>query len=447
MLRLIGVRDGDRGAIAMMVAMLFGFGVMIGVAALTIDVGNINANRRQLQNGADAVALAAVKVCAETGVCPDATNAALQKLENANANPGAASGVIGIRRVDGGTPICGFGGGLPPCPSSSAPDTGKLQECPAPTPALAAGTNYLRVYTQTTNAVGSHLLPYSFGAAIAGVGSGANQQTCATVTWGPPSGAAAPITLSYCEWAAATGYVPPLTPGGTPVKPGVYYPDPVGSPGYVVGGDKDTVPPGWPKPSAELTATSIPTPVPGQEIIIGLQGSSGKCASWNTHDAPGGFGYLSTSTGCDASAVVNGWISADSGNTLPGGCPSMFPYFNKVLYLPVFDCTVKSTTGAPTFTPVASTACLGGAGLNTWYHIMGYAKFYLSGYTTSGGGASDVPAKNNPRTQPVTPQAPCSDPVRCLSGWFLQGLVYAPPAPPSPPGSPLLGAYSIKLAG
>jgi len=443
MFRLIGVRDGERGAIAMMVAMLFGFGVMIGLAALTIDVGNINANRRQLQNGADAVALAAVKVCAETGVCPNATDAALQKLENANANPNAATGVVGIRRVDGLTPICGSGGGLPACPS--APNTGKLQECPAPTPALPAGTNYLRVYTQTTNAVGAHLLPYSFGAAIAGVGSGANQQTCASVTWGPPSGAAAPITLSYCEWAAATGNDPlhPVSGAGT------YAANPAGAgPGYVNTGDATTVPPHWPAPSAELTAKFTPTPVPGAEIIIGLQGASGKCASWNTHDAPGGFGYLATATGCDAMAVVNGWISADSGNTLPKTCPSLFPYYNKVLYLPVFDCVVKSTTGAPTYRPIASTDCVtGGAGLNTWYYIMGYAKFYLSGYTTSGGGASAAPDKNNPRTQTVTPKAPCSDPVRCMSGWFLKGLVDTIPDTSSSTGAPLLGAYAIKLAG
>jgi len=439
MLRLTSVRDRDRGAIAMIVAMLFGFGVMIGLAALTIDVGNINANRRQLQNGADAVALAAVKVCVETGVCPNASNADLQALENANANPNAVAGVTGIRRVDGGIAICGYGGGLPACPPLSAPNTGNLQECPAPTPALPADTNYLRVYTQTTSTQGVHLLPYSFGAAIAGVGSGANQQTCASVTWGQPSGAAAPITLSYCEWAKATGNDPahPMTDGG-----GTFPSGPVGSwPGYVAGISTAVPPvPTWPGWAAPLPAV----PVPGNEIIIGLQGtaSSHDCSTWNGHDGPGGFGYLNASA-CAATAALNGWIQVDTGNTMPSGC-DLSPYFNKVIYLPVFDCMTTNVGGSPTWTPVPGTTCTtGGNGSNTWYHITGYAKFYLSGYKT-GGGSSTEAGRTNPL---ATPSVPCTGNDRCLSGWFLRGLVNTPPAPPPPPGAPPLGAYTIQLSG
>ena len=455
MLRLTRFREREDGAIAIIVAMLFFFGVMLALGALTVDVGNINADRRQLQNGADAVALAVAQQCAKTGTCAP-TDPGVKTLANnlqtlANAN--AADNATAIRRVDGQRPfdttglqetdlaypaICGNATGLDTCDPLWTQSMSNLQECPSTPP---PGVNYVRVYAETKNSVGNNILPYYFGAAVTGI-KGANQQACATVVWGPPSGAAAPIALSYCEWAAATGYQA-ATPGppATAEVLGTYAADPTGAwPGYGAGHTT------WPAPSAELTATSTPTPVPGDEIIIGLEGSSGKCASWNTHDAPGGFGYLATATGCEAAAVVNGWIAADSGNTLPGGCPSLFPYFNKVLYLPVFDCVVKSTTGAPSFTPVASTACLGGAGGNTWYHVEGYAKFYLSGYTTSGGGASAIPDKNNARTQTATP--PCSDPVRCLSGWFLKGLVYAPPAPPTPDaGGPPLGAYSITLAG
>lgn len=437
MLRLTRFREREDGAIATIVAMLFFFGVMLALGALTVDVGNINANRRQLQNGADAVALAAVKVCAETGVCPDATNAALQKLGNANANPNAASGVTGIRRVDVGTPICGSGGGLPACPPSSALNTRNLQECPAPTPALPAGTNYLRAYTQTTDAVGGHLLPYSFGAAIAGV-RGANQQTCASVSWGPPSGAAAPITLSYCEWAKATGNDPadPMTGGG-----GAFPSGPVGSwPGYVAGISTAVPPvPTWPGRAAPLPAV----PVPGNEIIIGLQGtaSSHDCSTWNGHDGPGGFGYLNA-TACAAVAAVDGWIQVDTGNTMPSGC-ALSPYFNKVIYLPVFDCMTTSVGGSPTWTPVPGSTCTTGSGSNTWYHITGYAKFYLSGYKT-GGGSSTEAGRTNPL---AIPSLPCTGSDRCLSGWFLRGLVDAPPAPPLPPGAPPLGAYTIKLAG
>ena len=81
MLRLTCGRDGERGAVAMIVAMLFGFGVMIGLAALTVDVGNINADRRQLQNGADAVALAVAQQCVKDGTCVP-TDPKLQDLAN-----------------------------------------------------------------------------------------------------------------------------------------------------------------------------------------------------------------------------------------------------------------------------------------------------------------------------------------------------------------------------
>ena len=51
MRRLTTPLSSDRGAVAVLVAILFGFGVMLGAGALTVDVGNINADRRQLQNG------------------------------------------------------------------------------------------------------------------------------------------------------------------------------------------------------------------------------------------------------------------------------------------------------------------------------------------------------------------------------------------------------------
>jgi len=69
MLRLTRIREREDGAIAIIVAMLFFFGVMLALGALTVDVGNINADRRQLQNGADAVALAVAQTCAKTGTC------------------------------------------------------------------------------------------------------------------------------------------------------------------------------------------------------------------------------------------------------------------------------------------------------------------------------------------------------------------------------------------
>ena len=432
MLRLTCIREREQGAIAAIVAMLFGFGVLLSLAALTVDVGNINADRRQLQNGADAVALAVGQQCAKTGTCTPG-DANLQTLVDMNAADGATS----IRRVDGGVgtnlagqrAICGNATGLTPCPATWVAGISKLQECPS-TP--ASGVNYVRVYAETANSdtPRKNILPYYFGAAITGI-SGANQQACATVSWGSPSGAAAPVTVSYCEWAAATGNDPANPWTGTGPDPGAYAADPTAgaTPGYGLGQTS------WPAPALQLPSP----PVARHEIIIGLQGTTttSACPSWNGHDVPGGFGYLSSTTSCSATAEVRGWIQVDTGNTMPSGC-DLRPYFNTVIYLPIFDCTVRSLGGAPTAIPAV---CTGGGGSNTWYHIEGYAKFFLSGYKTGGG-----PSQTAARTQSVTPQDPCSGNDRCLSGWFLKGLVNAPPAP-IPPTGPPLGAYSIQLSG
>ena len=427
------IREREQGAIAAIVAMLFGFGVLLSVAALTVDVGNINADRRQLQNGADAVALAVAQQCATTGTCtPGAAN--LQALANANAADGATS----IRRVDGAVPvgtlpgapaICGSAPGLPPCQPTWISGISKLQECPS-TP--ASGVNYVRVYAETKNSAGGNLLPYYFGAAITGI-SGANQQACSTVTWGSPSGAAAPITLSYCEWKKATGY--PLNPS--------YLTDPVGAtPGYGGGAPQ----PAWPTPAKQLPSPTVA----GQEVIIGLQGTAttSDCATWNGHDVPGGFGYLTAGSICEAVATPGGWIHVDTGNTMPSGC-DLSPYLNKVIFLPVFDCvSTGTTTVPPSFIIGSGSPCTTGNGNNTWYHIQGYAKFYLSGYKTGGGPSVTADRINYPLASVENPRkaAPCTGNDRCLSGWFLKGLLPTP-VDTSPPTGPPLGAYAIQLSG
>src|SRR5665647_692524 len=111
MLGLTRVRAGDRGAVAMIVAVLFFFGVFLGLAALTIDVGNINADRRQLQNGADAVALAVAQQCVKDGTC-NPNDPDLQKLANLNSAT-SMNRASEIRRVDFKLPaVCGNASGL-----------------------------------------------------------------------------------------------------------------------------------------------------------------------------------------------------------------------------------------------------------------------------------------------------------------------------------------------
>lgn len=82
--------DRERGAVAVTVALLMT--VLLGFAALAIDVAAMYADKQQLQTGADAAALAIVQDCAVGKACDDATiDTVAGKLAVANKNDGAAT--------------------------------------------------------------------------------------------------------------------------------------------------------------------------------------------------------------------------------------------------------------------------------------------------------------------------------------------------------------------
>ena len=86
----IKIDDRDRGAAGVIVALMML--VLIGVGAMAVDVGQIYEERAQLQNGADAAALAVANSCAKAS-CNTSLAAA---LANANANDGAST----VKSVD-----------------------------------------------------------------------------------------------------------------------------------------------------------------------------------------------------------------------------------------------------------------------------------------------------------------------------------------------------------
>lgn len=68
--------------------------VFMGMGAIVVDIGALYAERRELQNGADAAALAIAKDCAEDGICPGDTGARhsiARKYADANASDGASN--------------------------------------------------------------------------------------------------------------------------------------------------------------------------------------------------------------------------------------------------------------------------------------------------------------------------------------------------------------------
>jgi hypothetical protein len=115
--------------------------------------------------------------------------------------------------------------------------------------------------------------------------------------------------------------------------------------------------------------------------------------------------------------------------TTPDGAPLQ----GQVIYIPVFDCM---TGGATTIT--AATDCNSGNGSNTYYHVAGYAAFYVTGWKFSGNSLASIKSGS----------VPCSGGSRCISGWFLKDLVQSGDiTPPAPGGVPNFGLTTVKPAG
>lgn len=261
-LRLLG-RD-DRGAVGVLVGVLLGAGVLLGMGALVIDVGRLYQERAELQNGADAGALAVAKTCA-LGGC--ATGTAVTYAD-ANANRDGLSAV---------PLVCGRGSGLGGCPAS----TGVITDCPA---APGSG-NYVDVHTSTLEAGGSTLLPPVLARALVGNGgyAGSTVGACARASWGAPTTAnTTAFTISACEWDAATGV-------GTSFAP----------------------PPPYP-----------PNPAKSFDRVLKLHTtSSGTCATEPAGaDGPGAFGWTVDATGTCQVSVTDNTYKADTGVSAGSTC-------------------------------------------------------------------------------------------------------------------------------
>jgi hypothetical protein len=145
--------------------------VIVGVAALVIDVGALHDEKRQLQNGADAAALGVAQLIGQT--CATGAPACVastlmtraQELANGNAKDTAAA-------VDSVTPDY--------------------------------GARTVTVRTSTKDGSGGTILPYEFARVLTGV-NGKTVKAAATASWaGLRRAAVIPLTISKCEFTTAT---------------------------------------------------------------------------------------------------------------------------------------------------------------------------------------------------------------------------------------------------
>ncbi len=266
----------QRGATAIVIGLLAV--PLFAVGALVIDVGALYQERRELQNGADAAALALAQRCAG-GACGSLL-ATADQFGDANANDGAA-------HVD---EVCGDGPGLRACATGPA------------APAGAAG--WVRVTTSTDDAAsGTNEITYGLARALTDT-TGQTLQAQTTAAWGVPGGerSVPPVIVSTCEVDAAT--------------------DP----------DGDGVRSFAPGPPFAGTPTTL--------IFHGSK--PGSCpAGPSGGDLPGGFGWLD-SVNCRATVSPDDWVTVDPGNNgLPNGCNASV-WRNQTILLPVYDQKVGS---------------------------------------------------------------------------------------------------------
>jgi hypothetical protein len=189
MLQLRRALSRDDGAVAVVAAIVMMF-LSLALLSLTIDVGQLMAERRKLQNGADAAAVALAVQYAKAGTVTttDAANwAGGNDVDDALANASVYGNVAGL------TP---YGGPWRTADRPYAPD--------APAAGVAAGP-YVEVLTTTRTAAPSGLLKFFFNP-----GSGTVSAFARAAITVPTGARALAATISGCEWNYATqrGYGP-----------------------------------------------------------------------------------------------------------------------------------------------------------------------------------------------------------------------------------------------
>ena len=419
---LRGAGHRERGAVMTVFAAMVAGGVALSMLALSVDVGNIMYERRQLQNAADSTVLALANECAQ-----DASLCTPDQVEDL-LDPNAKDNLTQYDTTRGDAPngACGraTGSTLPECLSitSSAP-ADDLHECP-PLPTWLTGTGngipYVETYTLTESTESNPtLLPRYFSQLLVGGGTDASVNACARAAWGPPGSysGTVPIVISACEWKAQT----------------------VGGTNYVTEG------PTGPRPG--YGPGQSPWPGVAREEVIILHDPSDELSDcmWNGKDTAGGFGFVESSS-CSATVTTDGWVQIDPGASPSRDCRDVLPGLaGTTIALPVFDCIVNSgtTPSGPAPSPPPADVCdpnqRASGGNNTWYHVVGWAKFYLSGYS--------MPGAEQPSIMPGGHGSCGLSGAKCLYGWFLKGTLDDADSIAPPGTGEDFGTYVVLPAG
>lgn len=177
-------RDRDRGATLALVVILLT--VLLACGAIVIDLGFLYVERRQLQNGADAAALAVAQDCAK-GNCLDEWGTA-RTAASANAS---SDGFSAVDVVCGGGP--------------QAAQVG-LAACIGPTPpGTTNALGWVKVTTSTLDGAGGTQIDFLLDAFV-GALSGKTVHATAIAAWGIAArGRALPFVMADCTFTDLGG--------------------------------------------------------------------------------------------------------------------------------------------------------------------------------------------------------------------------------------------------
>ena len=184
--------DPERGAAAIIVAIFVATGVLIGLLAMTVDVGALFNERRLLQNGADTSSLAVATACAKkTSDCTSlvASNTSAKLFANLNA---------GTDQVSGISEICGYSNGTAALTTCTTAGGANTWDCQVNT----KYPSYARVRTLTQASDGTSTLPTTFARALTPSATSTTVRACAQAAWGAPDSAGIifPLALSACDF-------------------------------------------------------------------------------------------------------------------------------------------------------------------------------------------------------------------------------------------------------
>jgi Flp pilus assembly protein TadG len=377
MSRTASRREREKGAVATIATILVASGVVMAMLALTVDVGNIMAERRQLQNGADAATLALARSCSKVPV-PTACSSAAQASSAFESLAGANSvdGLQSLPSTDASSQPLICGRNVPTLPTCTlAASAANLDACLPLPRSLDASLPYVETRTQTKSTGASPNALTSFFAKAAMPGYTDKQYTaCSRAAWGSPkdTGKTLPMTIGNCEWVTTTA-------SGTKHAP---------SPAYT--------------PAPGTSTTNLPANIKSGGYVVGIQSHADSnnvdeaCRKANGQYYPGGFGWL-TETNCVTTVNADATVTGDTGASVPDGGKSaanLQQYLGKEVYIPI---SVTAT----------------GTGTSGSYTMDGVASFFLAGYSSLPAGGSAAVYKDELNV--------CS--AKCIWGWFTSSMM------------------------